>query len=166
MFHVSQRSHHSWLHHIWADVAFFTAFIENSSSMPQQECTSPSLHVCVRFAEPTLCFSVSSVLHYRPLLVISFYYCRSVSVWSSEAAITGPSPPDVPMLSPHWPRLLATTGPLSGLPAQVARRLYVAQSTPRHHTSASGSGEAGWKVAFQSHFVILVYGQRRQQVVT
>lgn len=63
----------------------------------------PRMFVCSLLNQPCV-FSVSWV-HSRPLLVISFYYCCTVPVWSSEAAITGPSSPDVPMLSPHWPRL-------------------------------------------------------------
>lgn len=45
----------------------------------------------------------------------------------------------------------------------MARRLYVAESIPRPHTSASSRGEGGGgqdgKLHFLSHFVILVYGQ-------
>ena len=80
-------------------------------------------------------------------------------LWCSKADITDPSFPSVPRLNPRWPSARATTGPLSGLPAQVARRLHVPLQP---HTSASEGGHAAWKVAFLRHFVTLVYGQRRQ----
>ncbi len=87
MFHISQQNHHSCLH---------TA---DSSSMPQQDHT---------FSFPA-CLFVSWVLHNRPLflLFITFYWCCTVTyvVRSSKVAITGPSFPNTPMLSPHCPRL-------------------------------------------------------------
>lgn len=67
---------------------------------------------------------------------------------------------------PTLAQALATTAPLSGLPAQVARRLYVAQSTPRPHTWASEREEAAWKVAFQSYFIFVFIGEEGNQVVT
>lgn len=67
---------------------------------------------------------------------------------------------------PTLAQALMTTGPLSSMPAQVALGLYVAQSTPWPRVLASTWEKAGWKVAIWNYFVILVYGQRRQAVVT
>lgn len=74
--------------------------------MPQQDCPSPSVHVCVPtnqvfFPVLSVEFSTTGPLL---LLLISFYYCCSVSV-TQRSSYYRPCSPNMPMLSPRWPRL-------------------------------------------------------------
>ncbi|CAB1416131.1 unnamed protein product [Pleuronectes platessa] len=68
------------------------------------------------------------------------------------------------MLSPRWPSARATTGPLSGLPAQVACRLYVPLQA---HTSASEGGDTQHgKLHFDDIWSFMFMGKDASQVVT
>lgn len=77
----------------------------------------------------------------------------SLSVLQSrKAAIPGLHLPPLACAKLTPARAAATTDPLCVVPAQVARGLYVAQTTPRPHAAAS----QGPRVRAQC--VILVYG--------
>lgn len=148
MFQVSQWNHHGLLQHVWADVAFFPVFAESGG----QQHASAKLHVCVQFTAPTLCFSclfVKLSLTWPLLILIRFYLCCTCLCASiQQSGYYRLQLSQHAHAKPTLAQALATTSPLSGLPAQVARRLYVVQSTPRPHTWANEREEAAWKVAF------------------
>lgn len=146
MFQISQQSHYSWLQHSWADVAFFTVFIEIlqsslhgvSSSAPQQDCIPFPACLCTVYWTSLVFFCL--LLLHNGLLLLLFFAVLCLCAAVQQSSYYRPQLSRHAHAKPTLAQALATTGPLSGLPAQVARRLYVAQSTPWPHTSASSGG--------------------------
>lgn len=91
---------------------------------PKQHCTTPPPAFCVQL----FCLLVEFSLLLLLLLIIFFTIAALCLSYPAKQLLQALSSPN--MLSPRWPRLLATTGPLSGLPAQVAWRFYL--HNPHH----------------------------------
>lgn len=118
--------------------------------MPQQGFFA-SLHVCVQFPKPALCFSVCSTSPHSSSFSSSLVFTSSALFRCAaiqQSSYYRPLPFQHAHAKPTPARALATTGPLSALPAQVARRLNVAQSTPQPHAAATEDGGRDGKLTF------------------